>query len=145
MLCSASCHVLGHAMLCSLVCCMRTVICCAQSFARMREAAKFACVVYMHKISQAQQKFSVKQRLHVQRSTIDFVAITLGMVVALRKAAPQLILRRTPKRLCTLQNFAALLVTVLITGLLHWALQAYLQRQSFYQNRSSNSLVLGHL
>lgn len=64
------------------------------------------------------------------------------MVVGWRKAASQLTLQRPPKRLCVPPNFAALLATVVITSLMHWALQAYLQHQSFYKKISSDSQVL---
>lgn len=142
-LCMRCCCVLGHAMLCSVVCC--TVLRCGQGFPQMQAAATLACMVHMHQISQAQQELSLKQRLYVQRSTLDFVAITLGMVVGLRRAALQLTLRRPPAQLCVLPNFAALLATVLIISFMHWALQAFLQHQSFYKSRSFSSQVLHEL
>lgn len=75
----------------------------------------------------------------LQRSTVDFVAITLGIMMCLRQAAQQLTPQRPPLRLCTARNFVMLAISVVIISMLHLALHKFLEMQAFYKAGSSGS------
>ncbi|DBA95425.1 TPA: hypothetical protein ACH3X3_013297 [Trebouxia sp. C0006] len=82
----------------------------------------------------------------VQRSMIDFVAISLGIVLSLRHAATELTVQRPPQLLCTTRNFAMLLISLFAPSMAYLGLNKYLQRQTFWQdhrvNTSSPTLTL---
>lgn len=78
----------------------------------------------------------------MQRSTLDFVALSLGVVMSLRQAASELTVQRPPQVLCTIRNYAMLLLSVFIPSMAYLGLVAkYLQRQSFWQNTIPNTSV----
>ena len=70
----------------------------------------------------------------MQRSTIDFVAISLGMLISLRQAASQLTLHRPPQQLCTIRNFSMLLVSVVAFTLMYYGQMEYLRHQPFFKD-----------
>ena len=77
----------------------------------------------------------------LQRSTIDFVAISLGVVMSLRPAASQLTVQRPPQLLCTIRNFVMLLISISITSMAYWGVMHYLQTQSFWRDTPPNTSV----
>ena len=76
----------------------------------------------------------------MQRSAIDIVAITIGVVVSLRPAAPHLIFAQPPKHLCTVQNLGLLAVTGILVCVLYWILVIFIEHQSWYPGRSSSNV-----
>ena len=77
----------------------------------------------------------------LQRSTIDFVAISLGVVLSLREAATELTIQRPPQLLCTTRNFVMLVISLFVPSLAYWGLNSYLQRQAFWQDQLPNTSV----
>lgn len=77
----------------------------------------------------------------VQRSLIDFVAISLGIVLSLRQAASELTLARPPQVLCTTRNFVTLVISILIPFTAYVGLEKYLQRHDFWQDHRPNTSV----
>lgn len=77
----------------------------------------------------------------VQRSSIDFVAISLGIVLSLRQAASELTLARPPQVLCTTRNFVTLLISIVIPCTAYLGLEKYLQRHDFWQDQRPNTSV----
>lgn len=77
----------------------------------------------------------------MQRSTIDFVAISLGVVMSLRQAATELTVQRPPQLLCTVRNFIMLLISLIVPCTAYIGLELYLQRQTFWQDRRVNTSV----
>ncbi|KAL0037175.1 hypothetical protein WJX79_003951 [Trebouxia sp. C0005] len=75
----------------------------------------------------------------VQRSTIDFVAISLGIVLSLRQAATELTVQRPPQLLCTVRNFSMLLISLVAPSMAYLGLNKYLERQTFWQDRLANT------
>ncbi|KAL0028992.1 hypothetical protein WJX77_010388 [Trebouxia sp. C0004] len=75
----------------------------------------------------------------VQRSTIDFVAISLGIVMSLRQATTELTVQRPPQLLCTMRNFVMLLISLIVPSMAYLGLNKYLQRQTFWQERRVNT------
>lgn len=85
----------------------------------------------------------------VQRSLIDFVAISLGIVMSLRRAASQLTFERPPQVLCTTRNNVQMLISIFIPCMAYLGMEKYLQRHDFWQDlrpdTSSPSLTLAWL
>ena len=77
----------------------------------------------------------------MQRSTIDFVGISLGIVMSLRQAATELTFQRPPQVLCTTRNFTMLLISVFIPSMTYLGLEKYLQAQPFWQDTPPNTSV----
>ncbi len=77
----------------------------------------------------------------MQRSMIDFVAISLGIVLSLRHAATELTVQRPPQLLCTTRNFAMLLISLFAPSMAYLGLNKYLQRQTFWQDHRVNTSV----
>lgn len=77
----------------------------------------------------------------MQRSTIDFVAVSLGIVLSLRQAATELTVQRPPQLLCTVRNFAMLLISLFAPSTAYLGLNKYLQRQTFWQDHRVNTSV----
>ncbi len=78
---------------------------------------------------------------YMQRSTIDFVALSLGIVLSLRQAATELTVQRPPQLLCTTRNFAMLLISLIAPSMAYLGLNKYLQRQTFWQDHHANTSV----
>lgn len=78
---------------------------------------------------------------YLQRSTIDFVAISLGIVMSLRQAAKELTVQRPPQLLCTIRNFVMLLISLIVPSMAYLGLNKYLQRQTFWQDHRVNTSV----
>ncbi|DBA77564.1 TPA: hypothetical protein ACH3X1_009370 [Trebouxia sp. C0004] len=76
---------------------------------------------------------------YMQRSTIDFVAISLGIVMSLRQATTELTVQRPPQLLCTMRNFVMLLISLIVPSMAYLGLNKYLQRQTFWQERRVNT------
>ena len=77
----------------------------------------------------------------MQRSTIDFVAISLGVVMSLRQAATELTVQRPPQLLCTTRNVVMLLISLIVPSLAYLGLNKYLQLQTFWQDHRANTSV----
>lgn len=72
---------------------------------------------------------------------LNFVAISLGVVMSLRPAATELTVQRPPQLLCTFRNFVMLLISVFITSMAYLGLMDYLQTYSFWQDTSLHTSV----
>ena len=76
----------------------------------------------------------------VQRSTLDFVAITLGVVASLRPPAPELTPHRPPQKLCTYKNCTLVFETVLCLAIQYWGLLCYLAAQPWYHGGNGSNI-----
>ena len=90
-------------------------------------------------ISSCHTAFSLASCL--QRSSLDFVAISLGVVMSLRQPASELTFERPPQVLCTVRNFVMMLISVFITSMAYLGLIKYLQLQDFWQNKLPHTSV----
>lgn len=77
----------------------------------------------------------------MQRSSIDFVAISLGIVMSLRQAATQLTHERPPQVLCTTRNFVTMLISIFIPCMAYLGLEKYLMRHDFWRDSLPNTSV----
>ena len=75
--------------------------------------------------------------LALQRSTLDFVAITLGVVASLRPAAAELIPARPPQQISSCKNFVLLLESVAISVAFHWGCLAFLYHEPWFSGSTS--------
>jgi hypothetical protein len=77
--------------------------------------------------------------LALQRSTLDFVAISLGVVASLRPAAAELIPARPPQQISSCKNFVLLLESVAISVAFHCGCLAVLYHEPWFSGSTSGN------
>ncbi|DBA92220.1 TPA: hypothetical protein ACH3X1_015928 [Trebouxia sp. C0004] len=75
----------------------------------------------------------------VQRSTLDFVAISLGVVASLRPAAAELVPARPPQQISSCKNFVLLLESVAISVAFHCGCLAVLYHEPWFSGSTSGN------
>ena len=84
---------------------------------------------------------TLRRGLLLQRSVIEFVAITIGIVVCLRPAAPQLTLYMPSQRLCTSQNCVLVLISLLVAIVGFAVLIKFTEDQPWFAGSNNTSDV----
>ena len=77
----------------------------------------------------------------LQRSTLDVIAISLGIVVTLRPAAAELTTARPPQVLNQRETHAKVVAGLLVVSTMYAAVGTYLKHQAWYLSVVSNSQV----
>jgi len=77
--------------------------------------------------------------LALQRSTLDFVAISLGVVASFRPAAAELIPARPPQQISSCKNFVLLLESVAISIAFHCGSLAVLYHEPWFRGSTSGN------
>ena len=75
-----------------------------------------------------------------QRSTLDFVAITLGIVASLRPAAAELTPARPPQLLSSYRNGVLLIESLAISAAMFWGAMTFLKHQPWFEGGTGTNV-----
>ena len=81
----------------------------------------------------------------MQRSMIDVIAITMGLVATFKPAAAELTTDRPPQQLSRHQNRALVVVGIAVVSAMFWAATSFLQRQAWFSESTGDTADVGHL
>ena len=81
----------------------------------------------------------------MQRSMIDVIAITMGVVATFKPAAEELTKERPPQQLSRHQNRALVVVGVVVVSAMFWATTSFLKHQAWFSESTGDTADVRHL